>query len=96
MGPTTLCTDLARVRFDLWVCVDPGPHCTHGLFKPALTEPISSFKSFVTLSNGDERSRLVPVLNTILKLSPEETQKLQNVAKGSDPSARGWTGLLWS
>nr|XP_040224325.2 GRIP and coiled-coil domain-containing protein 2-like isoform X1 [Anopheles coluzzii]XP_040224326.2 GRIP and coiled-coil domain-containing protein 2-like isoform X1 [Anopheles coluzzii]XP_049462261.1 GRIP and coiled-coil domain-containing protein 2-like isoform X1 [Anopheles coluzzii] len=51
---------------------------------------------FVTLSNGDERSRLVPVLNTILKLSPEETQKLQNVAKGSDPSARGWTGLLWS
>ncbi|XP_035894359.1 GRIP and coiled-coil domain-containing protein 2 [Anopheles stephensi] len=51
---------------------------------------------FVTLSNGDERSRLVPVLNTILKLSPEETQKLQNVAKGSDPGARGWTGLLWS
>uniref|UniRef100_A0A182R8C3 GRIP domain-containing protein n=1 Tax=Anopheles funestus TaxID=62324 RepID=A0A182R8C3_ANOFN len=51
---------------------------------------------FVTLNNGDERSRLVPVLNTILKLSPEETQKLQNVAKGSDPSARGWTGLLWS
>ncbi|XP_053669257.1 GRIP and coiled-coil domain-containing protein 2 [Anopheles marshallii] len=51
---------------------------------------------FVTLGNGDERSRLVPVLNTILKLSPEETQKLQNVAKGSDANARGWTGLLWS
>ncbi|XP_052891679.1 GRIP and coiled-coil domain-containing protein 2 [Anopheles moucheti] len=51
---------------------------------------------FVTLSNGDERSRLVPVLNTILKLSPEETQKLQNVAKGSDANGRGWTGILWS
>uniref|UniRef100_A0A182NSM2 GRIP domain-containing protein n=1 Tax=Anopheles dirus TaxID=7168 RepID=A0A182NSM2_9DIPT len=52
---------------------------------------------FVTLNNGDERSRLVPVLNTILKLSPEETAKLQNVAKGSDAGgARGWTGLLWS
>uniref|UniRef100_A0A182MVY5 GRIP domain-containing protein n=1 Tax=Anopheles culicifacies TaxID=139723 RepID=A0A182MVY5_9DIPT len=51
---------------------------------------------FVTLNNGDERSRLVPVLNTILKLSPEETQKLQNVAKGSDANGRGWTGLLWS
>ncbi|XP_053679399.1 GRIP and coiled-coil domain-containing protein 2 [Anopheles nili] len=51
---------------------------------------------FITLNNGDERSRLVPVLNTILKLSPEETQKLQNVANGSDAGARGWTGLLWS
>ncbi|KAK9711260.1 GRIP domain [Popillia japonica] len=36
---------------------------------------------FITLGNGDERSRLVPVLNTILKLSPEECQKLYNVAK---------------
>lgn len=37
---------------------------------------------FLTLNSGDERSRLVPVLNTILKLSPDETQKLQSVAKG--------------
>ncbi|XP_035777436.1 GRIP and coiled-coil domain-containing protein 2-like isoform X2 [Anopheles albimanus] len=51
---------------------------------------------FITLNNGDERSRLVPVLNTILKLSPDETQKLQNVAKGSDTASRGWTGLLWN
>ncbi|ETN62860.1 hypothetical protein AND_005445 [Anopheles darlingi] len=51
---------------------------------------------FITLSNGDERSRLVPVLNTILKLSPDETQKLQNVAKGSDTASRGWSGLLWN
>ncbi|XP_012278063.1 GRIP and coiled-coil domain-containing protein 2 [Orussus abietinus] len=41
---------------------------------------------FVTLKNGDERSRLIPVLNTILKLSPEETQKLNAVAGVS----RGW------
>ncbi|XP_050082054.1 GRIP and coiled-coil domain-containing protein 2 [Anopheles aquasalis] len=51
---------------------------------------------FITLNNGDERSRLVPVLNTILKLSPDETLKLQNVAKGSDTASRGWTGLLWN
>ncbi|ERL93186.1 hypothetical protein D910_10483 [Dendroctonus ponderosae] len=52
---------------------------------------------FVTLSTGDERSRLVPVLNTILKLSPEETQKLTMVAKG-DPGLKGWTSYLptWS
>ncbi|XP_044268674.1 GRIP and coiled-coil domain-containing protein 2-like [Tribolium madens] len=48
---------------------------------------------FVTLHSGDERSRLVPVLNTILKLSPEETQKLNMVARG-DPGIRGWTNYL--
>nr|CAD7196277.1 unnamed protein product [Timema douglasi] len=37
---------------------------------------------FVTLQGGDERSRLVPVLNTILKLSPEESVQLNQVAKG--------------
>jgi len=36
----------------------------------------------VTLQGGDERSRLVPVLNTILKLSPEETNQLNIVANG--------------
>ncbi|XP_050307589.1 GRIP and coiled-coil domain-containing protein 2-like [Anthonomus grandis grandis] len=53
---------------------------------------------FVTLHNGDEKSRLVPVLNTILKLSPEETQKLSTVARG-DPGTKGWTSYLptsWS
>lgn len=45
---------------------------------------------FVTLASGDERSRLVPVLNTILKLSPEETQKLNNVARGE----KGWSNYL--
>lgn len=37
---------------------------------------------FLTLSSGNERVRLIPVLNTILKLSPEETQQLQAAAKG--------------
>ncbi|XP_058824692.1 GRIP and coiled-coil domain-containing protein 2 isoform X2 [Topomyia yanbarensis] len=50
---------------------------------------------FLTLSSGDEKSHLVPVLNTILKLSPEETQKLNHVAKGVEGGGRGWTGILW-
>lgn len=53
---------------------------------------------FITLGNGDERLRLVPVLNTILKLSPEEVQRLQSVAKG-DAGLKGWTNYLpipWS
>ncbi|KAL3281102.1 hypothetical protein HHI36_004326 [Cryptolaemus montrouzieri] len=52
---------------------------------------------FITSNNGDERNRLVPVLNTILKLSPEETQKLNMVAKG-DPGLKAWSSYLgmWS
>lgn len=52
---------------------------------------------FLTLNSGDERSRLVPVLNTILKLSPEETQKINMVAKG-DPGIKAWASYLplWS
>lgn len=42
---------------------------------------------FITLKNGDERSHLIPVLNTILKLSPEETHKLNAVA---GVSGRSW------
>lgn len=55
---------------------------------------------FITLSSGDEqRIHLVPVLNTILRLSPEENQKLQAVAKGSgEGAAKGLLGYLpkWS
>ncbi|XP_017776721.1 PREDICTED: GRIP and coiled-coil domain-containing protein 2 [Nicrophorus vespilloides] len=49
---------------------------------------------FITLSNGDERQRLVPVLNTILKLSPDETQKLNMVARND----KSWSNYLpiWS
>lgn len=43
---------------------------------------ISIFEQFFTLPSGDERERLVPVLTTILRLSPEEEQKVQGIAKG--------------
>lgn len=36
---------------------------------------------FVTLNNGDEKQRLIPVINTILKLSSEENNMLQNACK---------------
>lgn len=44
---------------------------------------------FLTLNNGDEKQRLIPVINTILKLSSEENNLLQNACK------TGWSGL-WS
>ncbi|GAB0088922.1 hypothetical protein DMENIID0001_033860 [Sergentomyia squamirostris] len=51
---------------------------------------------FLTLNSGDEKAHLVPVLNTILKLSPDETQKLQSVARGGE--GLGWGSFLpiWS
>ncbi|KAH8243397.1 hypothetical protein KR032_007222, partial [Drosophila birchii] len=60
------------------------------------------FLKFLTLNNADERQRLVPVLNTILRLSRNEMEMLSCVAKGqkvsTDGSPRGWTGFLtaWS
>ncbi|KAJ0181277.1 hypothetical protein K1T71_003362 [Dendrolimus kikuchii] len=41
---------------------------------------------FLTLPPGDERSRLVPVLQKILSLTQEESQKIQAIAKGLDPN----------
>lgn len=51
---------------------------------------------FISLNNGDERTRLVPVLNTILKLSPSEIEMLQNIAKGKglDNNNRSWGSFL--
>lgn len=52
---------------------------------------------FLTLHNTDEKIRLVPVLNTILKLSPEEETVLSNAAKGiveHSSSNRGWGSYL--
>lgn len=43
---------------------------------------------FCTLNNNDEKQRLIPVLNTILKLSSEENSLLQNSCKS------GWGGLF--
>ncbi|XP_062121665.1 GRIP and coiled-coil domain-containing protein 2 [Drosophila sulfurigaster albostrigata] len=60
------------------------------------------FLKFITLSNTDERQRLVPVLNTILRLSRNEMEMLNAVAKGqkvsNDSSNRSWSGFLsaWS
>lgn len=42
------------------------------------------YLQFITLENRDERSRLVPVLDTILKLSPEETHKLNSIVTDAE------------
>ncbi|KAH8369449.1 hypothetical protein KR009_011242, partial [Drosophila setifemur] len=56
------------------------------------------FLKFLTLNNADERQRLVPVLNTILRLSRVEMEMLNCVAKGqkvsTDGGGRSWTGFL--
>ncbi|XP_073981610.1 uncharacterized protein isoform X2 [Rhodnius prolixus] len=51
---------------------------------------------FFTLQSADERTRLVPVLDSILKLSPAEAQKLNEVARGAGSS--NWSSYLnsWS
>ncbi|XP_031625983.1 GRIP and coiled-coil domain-containing protein 2 [Contarinia nasturtii] len=46
---------------------------------------------FLTINNVDERAHLVPVLNIILKLSPDESKTLQSVARGESIS---WSNLL--
>lgn len=52
---------------------------------------------FATLRGGSEKERLVPVLTTMLKLSPEEQKELQTVVSGesqADAAAgSGWGGL---
>lgn len=50
---------------------------------------------FVTLPAGDERCRLVPVMQKILTLTQDEAHKLNAVAKGIDPNAnKGWGSYL--
>lgn len=53
---------------------------------------------FATLRGGSEKERLVPVLTTMLKLSPEEQRELQTVVSGesqADAAANsGWVGYL--
>ncbi|TMW46238.1 hypothetical protein DOY81_008677 [Sarcophaga bullata] len=54
---------------------------------------------FLTLNNADEKTRLVPVLNTILKLNRNETEMLNCVAKGQKVSETpqrvgGWGNFL--
>ncbi|XP_046804900.1 GRIP and coiled-coil domain-containing protein 2 isoform X2 [Lucilia cuprina] len=54
---------------------------------------------FLTLNNADEKTRLVPVLNTILKLNRSEAEMLNCVAKGqkvTETTQRtgGWGNFL--
>lgn len=49
---------------------------------------------FLTINNADERAHLVPVLNIILKLSPDESKTLQSVARGGDGGQSTWSNLL--
>ncbi|XP_054919078.1 uncharacterized protein [Dermacentor andersoni] len=53
---------------------------------------------FVTLRGGSEKERLVPVLTTMLKLSPEEKKDLEAVVTGEmqqdAAGASGWGGYL--
>ncbi|KAG8197140.1 hypothetical protein JTE90_011303 [Oedothorax gibbosus] len=56
---------------------------------------------FSTLGAGSEKAMLIPVLTTMLKLSPEEQQQLKNLAGEIDPneaSGSGWGSYLhrWS
>lgn len=55
--------------------------------------PIIVFQ-FLTINNADEREHLVPVLNIILKLSPDEVKQLQNVARGGEGGQSSWSNLL--
>jgi hypothetical protein len=53
-------------------------------------------KQFITLNGGDERQRLIPVLSTILKLSPEEQNLFQNVISDDhNPSNNKWRDYLY-
>lgn len=60
------------------------------------------FLKFVMLKAGDERQMLIPVLCTMLKLSPEEKLKLTAIAQGDDTAsgnqAASWGSYLhrWS
>jgi len=61
---------------------------------------------FLVLPRSDEKSRLIPVLSTILKLSPSEIESIQKVVasdfedggRGGQDSEVGWTSYLglWS
>lgn len=54
---------------------------------------------FIFLKPGSERERLLPVINTMLQLSPEEKGKLAAIAQGEEENAfrsSGWTSYLHS
>ncbi|XP_050777479.1 GRIP and coiled-coil domain-containing protein 2 isoform X3 [Gopherus flavomarginatus] len=54
---------------------------------------------FIFLKSGSERERLLPVMDTMLQLSPEEKGKLVAIAHGEEESASrpsGWASYLHS
>ncbi|MEE6470262.1 hypothetical protein FKM82_008908 [Ascaphus truei] len=54
---------------------------------------------FIFLKAGSERQRLLPVIDTMLQLSPEEKGKLFAIAQGEEESASrpaGWSSYLHS
>ncbi|XP_067151219.1 GRIP and coiled-coil domain-containing protein 2 isoform X3 [Apteryx mantelli] len=54
---------------------------------------------FIFLKSGSERERLLPVIDTMLQLSPEEKGKLVAVAQGEEESTSrpsGWASYLHS
>ncbi|KAG8452019.1 hypothetical protein GDO86_003994 [Hymenochirus boettgeri] len=54
---------------------------------------------FIFLKAGSERQRLLPVIDTMLQLSPEEKGKLHAIAHGEDDTAThpaGWASYLHS
>ncbi|KAG8281182.1 GRIP and coiled-coil domain-containing protein 2 [Homalodisca vitripennis] len=57
-------------------CIQRQPHAQNTEYMKNII-----FK-FVTLETGEDRLRLVPVITTLLQLSPEETQRLTIIAKG--------------
>ncbi|XP_066542341.1 GRIP and coiled-coil domain-containing protein 2 isoform X2 [Hoplias malabaricus] len=55
---------------------------------------------FIFLRSGSEKQALLPVINTMLQLSPEEKSKLAAIAQGEEEAAgsrgSGWTSYLHS
>ncbi|XP_067265156.1 GRIP and coiled-coil domain-containing protein 2 isoform X3 [Chanodichthys erythropterus] len=55
---------------------------------------------FIFLRSGSERQALLPVIHTMLQLSPEEKSRLAAIAQGEEQSAAprgsGWTSYLHS
>ncbi|XP_023439968.2 GRIP and coiled-coil domain-containing protein 2 isoform X2 [Dasypus novemcinctus] len=54
---------------------------------------------FIFLKPGSERERLLPVIDTMLQLSPEEKGKLATIAQGEEENASrssGWASYLHS
>ncbi|KAM4558573.1 GRIP and coiled-coil domain-containing protein 2 [Odontesthes bonariensis] len=55
---------------------------------------------FIFLRSGSERQALLPVIHTMLKLSPEEKSKLAAIAQGEEEAAAsrgsGWSSYLHS